>query len=548
MKRSADFSCPDCSMVFRSLGLLDKHKSRFCIGNAIGDLEVLKRGRVEIGEPKKVDLKAFRPRVTKTPTLIHGLYPGRKRSDGETHREVCEHHEQKLAEIQKHTSQLEQQRKEIERQMALVGHDGMSHLEEMLHRIKEQEERNEEVLYRLSTQISALQGSLHLAYIQSGGSDPEVLAQLNDLQAEANTVEQSRPAAEHQTRKTRRRKSSPAALDLSIKAVRYENQQLEEQIVKLQIDRERHRGRAGGLELSRIQRHHIHQLSILQTEISNLKKELEKSRERKTNPPAREYSSQHHLLMDRHVFDLRNSLGPAPYDPESGFVILYDMVVGVDAMVRTLHLIAWLFSEEQEIGPPIPMPPVHCQPAGALGYPARRRAENYALLAFQQPLHRMQPSPSLFLVVEVQVVGSFGLWDQEVQGWSKLQLFDNHNQVQSGFWKLPFRSPPVRPTLSSTQLNAVPQLGNMEICLRVLNARDGDVQSLATIDPNNSKEYKYPLVEYNPSMVISHSNTDTERQASQPKPSHHQVLSNPFLSLSPQTDHIDPPPKDGDQR
>lgn len=71
MEHSGEFSCPDCNMVFRSSGLLDKHKSRFCIGSAIGDPAVLRRGRVEIIEPGKVDLRVLRPTKTKTPDLIH---------------------------------------------------------------------------------------------------------------------------------------------------------------------------------------------------------------------------------------------------------------------------------------------------------------------------------------------------------------------------------------------------------------------------------------------------------------------------------------------
>lgn len=41
-----------------------------------------------------------------------------------------------------------------------------------------------------------------------------------------------------------------------------------------------------GSELDLIQRHHIHQVASLQAEISNLRREVEKSRERKTRPPA----------------------------------------------------------------------------------------------------------------------------------------------------------------------------------------------------------------------------------------------------------------------
>lgn len=71
MEQSGEFSCHDCNMAFRSFGLLDKHKSRFCIGSAVGDPTVLKRGRAEISEPEKVALRALNPRKTKTPDLIH---------------------------------------------------------------------------------------------------------------------------------------------------------------------------------------------------------------------------------------------------------------------------------------------------------------------------------------------------------------------------------------------------------------------------------------------------------------------------------------------
>lgn len=72
----------------------------------------------------------------------------------------------------------------------------------------------------------------------------------------------------------------------------------------------------------------------------------------------------------------------------SGFVIFYDMILGVDATFRTVHLAAKLFSGGQEIGQSIPISPVYCQPAGALGYPLRRHAGNCTLLAAKQPVHR----------------------------------------------------------------------------------------------------------------------------------------------------------------
>lgn len=42
--------------------------------------------------------------------------------------------------------------------------------------------------------------ALRLAYMQSGGSDPEVLAHMHDLQAEALTLEQAKHKAEGKTK------------------------------------------------------------------------------------------------------------------------------------------------------------------------------------------------------------------------------------------------------------------------------------------------------------------------------------------------------------
>nr|DBA17750.1 TPA: hypothetical protein GDO54_016076 [Pyxicephalus adspersus] len=99
--------------------------------------------------------------------------------------------------------------------------------------------------------------------------------------------------------------------------------------------------------------------------------------------------------------------------------------------------------------------------------------------------------------MELQAAGGFNLYGQEVQhlsscGWTKLDLFDHHNQVLSGRWKLPVRGLPLRPGLSTGQLNTVPQVGKAEIYLRVVNARDAELQAMAEINPRNSSLYQYP--------------------------------------------------------
>ncbi|XP_017577046.1 coiled-coil domain-containing protein 17 isoform X1 [Pygocentrus nattereri] len=589
MERMEEFICRNCNMTFRSFGLLDKHKTRFCIGSEIGDPVKLKTSCVEMRQPERAALRGVAPKRTQTPDLtslreqrnqllrqkdrqkidlqdstaesqvinqltveFHKLRMSIEESLSRRHtervnderlREVFEHHGQKLAEIRAHNAQLVQQRKEIERRLAeLSGHGKSSvHLEDLLQELKEQEEKNEDILHQLSTQINGLQGmkeadissdvpedkktqhvtfdlisvdgplssqirSLRLVYLQSGGSDPEVLAHMHDLQAEAYTLEQARVRDEHKATK-RRAKTSYHAVDSDLVAVEHDNQRLEEEILRLQLVRDRHRREEA---LSLVQKHQIHQLARLQAEISSLKKELERGRK---GTRALD-STLMHSLLGKHVPDPMDSLGPAPYDPVAGFVIFYDMVLNVDASFRTVYLVARLYSGGQEMGWPTPMPPVQCQPAGSLASTLSRNPGNYSLLAVKQSVPRMHPSPALSLMLELQAAGGLDSSGQEVHGfvpigWTRLQLFDQHNQVQSGFWRVPVHCLPLRPSLSLGQLNSVPQLGNMEICLRVVNARDGGVQSLTKIDPNNTSHYKFPP------MVISHLSAVLEAQAPQ---------------------------------
>lgn len=39
-----------------------------------------------------------------------------------------------------------------------------------------------------------------------------------------------------------------------------------------------------------------------------------------------------------------------------------------------------------------------------------------------------------------------------------------------------------------------PKVGNMELCVRLVNGRDGDMQTLAKPDPTSKNHYKYPVM------------------------------------------------------
>ncbi|XP_036970678.1 coiled-coil domain-containing protein 17 isoform X3 [Acanthopagrus latus] len=419
-------------------------------------------------------------------------------------REMAALHERQLALIHAHNQQLEQQRDELAHQVSVLSEQSKpAHLESLLMELREQEERNNETLQQLaehlhmlhvrevsvpadqpaprrdeemhhdsyeliscsdgalSTQIKALRR----AYMQSGGSDPAIVARMIDLQAEAKSLEKTQPA------------SSGKMMT----------------------------------ELELIQRENHLQISSSQAEMERSKEAPRPRRQPPPPPPpphppprqtkthisaplsllqARSFSSP----PERFMLDSLDSLGPAPFDPTAGFVVFYDLVLGAEVSQRALRLVAALYSEGQEVRPPTALPPAQCLP-----YTHSLAPTNYALLSFKQSVPRIQPSPSLSLVVEVQAARDLDVPAQEVFklapcGWAQMQLFDQFNQLHSGHWRVPVRCLPIRPSLSLAQLNSVPQVGNMELCVRLVNGRDGDVQTLVKPDPASTSHYRYPAM------------------------------------------------------
>ncbi|XP_035509478.1 coiled-coil domain-containing protein 17 [Morone saxatilis] len=629
--------CGDCNMVFRSTGLLEKHKALFCIGSEAGHLrmqrhssELLVRDRPACVDPKQtktpdlVQLRGQRRNVTRWTSVDAKSKPARaehKPATSETDsaalqnltdeasgrqlghserlkemREMATLHERQLALIHAHNQQLEQQRDELAHQVSVLSEQSnTSHLEGLLMELREQEERNEETLQQLaehlhllhvrevsvpakqpdphknkkmhrdsyeliscadgplSTQIKALRQ----AYMQSGGSDPAIVARMIDLQAEAQSLEKNQPAAAGKS-KTQKVKPPQRGPSWELLAVEHENQRLEEEILRIQLAREGHHNyEAVRTELELIQRENLLQIASLQAELER-NKEAPRPRRQPPPPPP---PPPHHLLplqpkthihaplsllqarsfsspLGRCMLDSLDSLGPAPYDPAAGFVVFYDLVLGVDVSQRALRLVAALYSEGQEVGSPTPLPPVECLPGVSVPYTHSLTPRNYALLSVKQPVPSIQPSPSLSLVVEVQTARDLDVHSQEVFkltscGWTRIQLFDQYNQLHSGHWRVPVRSLPIRPSLSLTQLNSVPQVGSMELCVRLVNGRDGEVQTLAKPDPTSTSHYKYPTVASSHPVTV-HGNAALPVSVD-PHPTQ-------LSSLLPFTDHQDPPP------
>ncbi|KAM7388170.1 hypothetical protein PAMP_024368 [Pampus punctatissimus] len=622
--------CGVCNMVFRSTGLLEKHKALLCIGSEVGHLrvrrhssEILIRNNAGNVHPKQtrtpdlVQLRGQRRNITKWTSVdaepksrradesaalqnltdefhklrmsVEGIFPNwSKRStntevcgrqpQGHTDRlkemrEMAAHHEHQLALIHAHNQQLEQQRDELALQVSvLTEQSNITHLESVLMELREQEERNKETLQQLTEHlhtlhvkevsvpadqpapcknnkmhhddnyelISSVDGplsaqikALQQAYMQSGGSDPVIVAQMIDLQAEAQSLEKNQPATATKTRKNKKVKPPQQNASWELLALEQENQRLEEEIFMIQLARRNHHNYGGGTVLlqcsstleqppAKSQRSQITavrtELELIQTE--NLQKiigqqpEMERSKEtprpRRQPPPLpipvqpKMHTNAPFPLLQARSFTsplgrcMVDSLGPAPYDPAAGFVVFYDLVLGVDTSHKVLRLVATLYSEGQEVAPPTPLPPVQCLPGVSYAH-SDLQPGNYAFLSVKQPLPWIQPSPSLSLVVEVQTATDLDVYNQEVFklqpcGWTRLELFDQHNQLCSGHWRVTVRRLPIRPSFSFAQLNSIPQVDNMELCVRLVNGRDGGVQTVAKPDPNSTGHYKYPAV------------------------------------------------------
>ncbi|XP_078418033.1 coiled-coil domain-containing protein 17 [Cetorhinus maximus] len=540
-------------------------------------------------------------------------------------REIAEVHGRQLADIQARNRDLEQQRDEIRQRLEELSSKEhfTAHIEQMLLELKAQEEKNQCALSALQEKIELLQmesivkqdavkvtdnspavkreekmpltfvsfaggdslsteiGALKLVYLQSGGNDPAILAQIHGLQAEAQHLEKStRPPKE----KKKKHESPHKSLDAELLAVELENRRLEDEILKLKLQRGRRNpddGRSWTFrnephahgypqlekEMQEMHREHINKVSDLQGEIEMLKSEANRMRMRRglrspphllppppppPPPPPRPALNQHiqvpHMdhvrpqtpMIAKHLLDPPDALGPAPYDPAAGFVVFYDFLLGLAPTYRLIRLVTGLYNNGQEMGKPSALPTVYCEMGVGPHYMSEGLKGNFGILSAKQPVPRVRPSPGISLVIELQAAGGFDPYGQEIQrlisrGWAKIDIFDNHNQVNSGRWKVPIRSLPVKPSLTTDQLNGIPQVGSAEVYLRVLNARDADVQSMATIDPHNASMYQYPPLMTGRGVPAAE-NLPPPQHLSYHRPTAH------YLSLP---SHIDLPPNDG---
>ncbi|XP_015195740.2 coiled-coil domain-containing protein 17-like [Lepisosteus oculatus] len=519
-------------------------------------------------------------------------------------RQLAESHGKHVTEIANKNRVLEKQRKEIDSQLQELSEQtkNMSQVKKMLEELKAQEQKNSLLLETLREQLQFLQmesmrnktesrhsdsrlytfkkkesdkthshtyipfygggalsseiSALRLTYLQNGGNDQLILAQLHDLLNEALQVEQQGKHIHPSEINSHKREydSIRRHLNRDLIAVEIENQRLEEDFMKLQMKRRRdprqlrapHKYRPGDQKIK-----------ALKADIDLLKQQIEIHRLRRKVKPATVQAPEERISLSplppledvrlqtpalvKHYLEA-NDLGPAPYDPVAGFVVFYDFLLGLDPFYRICRLVVGLYNGPQEMGNPSSLPPVYCEPTSLSLYHPDNRKGNLAMLAIKQAVPRVRPSPTISLTLELQASGGYDPYGQEVnhlisRGWVKVDIFDTHNRVISGRWKVPIRILPVKPSLTTGEMNGVAQLDNAELFLRIVNARDADLQNSAPISQSNAGLYKYP--------PLSAARTSFPTEAS--VPAYHSRPRYPMSHLlhPSYTESVDPSPPTG---
>ncbi|XP_054190642.1 coiled-coil domain-containing protein 17 isoform X4 [Homo sapiens] len=344
--------------------------------------------------------------------------------------------------------------------------------------------------------------ALREAYIRDGGRDPGVLGQIWQLQVEASALELQRS-------QTRRGRAGATSGELPV--VEAENRRLEAEILALQMQRGRAPLGPQDLRLlgdASLQPKGRRDPPLLPPPVAPLLPPLPGFSE-----PQLPGTMTRNLGLDSHfLLPTSDMLGPAPYDPGAGLVIFYDFLRGLEASWIWVQLRTGLARDGRDTGRTTALPPALCLPPP----PAPGPMGNCAILASRQPVPRLPPSSSVSLVCELQVWQGLA-WARAPQpkAWVSLGLFDQDQRVLSGRWRLPLRALPLDPSLSLGQLNGIPQVsvvrrdwayskvqvqyhfispqaGQAELFLRLVNARDAAVQTLAEINPASVHEYQYP--------------------------------------------------------
>uniref|UniRef100_A0A8C2M804 Coiled-coil domain containing 17 n=1 Tax=Cricetulus griseus TaxID=10029 RepID=A0A8C2M804_CRIGR len=550
-RESGFLPCESCDMVFSSWALLATHTQRFCIGRMTPEVTHGTQSSVAM-EQRGTKITAQEQSHSEHEASKPGLTSQTTGSPSERLQALQGTRAKRVAETEAHSRALERRSQDLKRRLLGVAglRGGLSApfgLERELRELRAEAGRTRAALQTLAACFLALQPqskiqqncfqelcspsisvkpgtlpaeiqALREAYVRGGGRDPGVLNKIRQLQAEASALELQRS-------QNRKDKASAASEELLV--VEAENRLLEAEIQALQNkglslepwDLWPHLSRPGDNSLL---------LPPVAPEMPPLASSTNVQNFLGTSQLINGTMTRN-LGLDRHIQPPSGVLGPAPYDSGAGLVIFYDFLCGLEPSWVWVQLKTSLARDGQETGGTTALPPALCipppSPPGPMG--------NCAILASRQPVPRLPPSPLVSLICELQAWQGV-TWTPQPKAWASLSLFDQDKQMLSGRWRLPFRGLP-KANLRLGQLNEIPQAGQAELFLRLVNARDADVQTLPKISPASAHEYQYPPLVSNSSSLETSSFTHNSGFADPQPPTEKD-----FISVKNKDEHLSP--------
>ncbi|XP_006238769.1 coiled-coil domain-containing protein 17 isoform X15 [Rattus norvegicus] len=579
--KSGLLPCESCDMVFRSRALLAKHTKRFCIGGLTPEVTLKtqpsvameQRGtKIMAQEQRRSDQEATKSslkRLTEETELLRlslqkiGPWATDTSqtagSPEERLRDLQGTRARRVEETEAQSRALKQRGEELKRRLHSVAgpKGGLPRpivLERELRELREEASRTRGALQTLGARVQALQPQpahqqdakrvvefcclplrynpetlaeeirvLREVYVRGGGRDPEVLDKILQLQVEASALE---------LRRSQNRKEKASAASEEALMVEAENRILEAEILALQKQKVLSLSPWGSRDLWR----HLSRRSdnsLLPPPVAPPMPPVTSSTKVQdfhgTSKAIINGTMTRNLGLDLHFLPASNVLGPAPYDPGAGLVIFYDFLRGLEASWIWVQLMTSLARDGQDTGGATALPPALCLPPPSASGPIG----NCAILASRQPVPRLPPSPLLSLICKLQAWQGV-TWTPQPKAWASLLLFDQSLRVLSGRWRLPLRVPPTT-SLSFAQMNEMPQAGQAELFLRLVNARDTDAQTLAEINPASAHEYQYPPMMSSSSSLESSFFTHSSGIADPPPPTEET-----FVSVEDKDEHLSP--------
>ncbi|XP_076462102.1 uncharacterized protein LOC143294612 [Babylonia areolata] len=522
--------CSDCNMAFGDPALLHNHKARFCVGSQLGDPEALMLRR-RLRDPDRPPDKDLPQDQEEKPR-----YDAAKDTRVQ---QLAELHGKQMEFLKNQNKELEQQREEIRKQLEALGKrqpdkdkDNESS-EELLQELREEEEKSRRTLEELRRQLAEARRpvvtaeqpeanrpesktftypvyhgdslveeikAVKQAYLQNGGSDPEILAQLQQMLAEAQALEEGL----RNTPPPRQPKEKEDSSELV--SVELENKRLLEQLIQLQeqriLNKRSKDSREDDLEheLRRMRRDHVRKMHELQMQMERMRQDSMMDRMlleiqlRNQNtappPPAKVIVKQRPPPPPPPITQGEETLEVVqPYEEEDGFVIFYDFVLNMEPNIFAIRLLVGLHNMTNKLGEPSVMPMVYTEPSVG---PQMESICN-AVIGARQPVRKCPSMSDLGIVVELQVAGAVGSNHDPTRlitrAWTKVPLFDGQGVLIAGRFKLPLRHSPIKPYVPFGELDDIAQYGDTELYYRIVHSRDASVHSMATIAATNRELY-----------------------------------------------------------